>query len=573
MLSALRVENLVLIDRLELTLGPGLNVLTGETGAGKSILVDALGLVLGARAKADLVREGATEATVEALFTIDDPALGERLAAAGLPADELVVRRVVTREGRSRGYLNGRLATAAELTTATVWLVDIASQHESVALTDPATHLGYLDAFAGLVEDRGEVARAVDALREARAALRDAEARASTRAEREAFVRFQLAGIEEAAPSPGEEAALGAERARLRNADRIATAIDRSAASLDDGDASVLDALGRVATELRSAAAFDAALGALADAVEGARAELVEVSRDLSRRARDGADPGRLAIVEERLFALEKLKRLHKGTLDDVLAAAVRLRAELDALEASEDQAARLSAQVEAALEAAGALAGALSEKRARAAAELGASITAELGALGMGAAKVVVEVAPLPADADEPGYRGARLSRDGVDRIEFLIAPNKGSEPRPLRRVASGGELSRALLALKRALASVAPRGTYVFDEVDAGVGGAVAERIGAALADIAGSRQVVCITHLAQIAAFGDTHFVVEKSADGERTTSRITEVRGKARVHELARMQSGATVGAQAERAAEELLAAARPSAKRARRSPRI
>lgn len=572
MLSTLRVENLVLIDRLELTFGPRLNVLTGETGAGKSILVDALGLILGARARADLVRDGAAEATVEALFTIDDPALGERLSGAGLPGDELVVRRVVTREGRSRGYLNGRLATAAELTAAAEWLVDIASQHESVALTDPASHLGYLDAFAGLLAERGEVGRAVDSLRAALAELRDAEARASTRAEREAFARFQLAGIEEVAPSPGEELELCAERARLRNADKIATAVDRAASALDDGEASLLDGLARVVAELRGAAAFDATLAALADTVDGARAELVEITRALSRRARDGADPARLAVVEERLFALEKLKRLHKGTLDDVLAAATRLRAELAALEASDEDAARLSARVSGALAAAGALADGLSHKRKRAADELGAAITAELGALGMGAAKVVVDVAPLPADGGEPGFGGARLSRDGVDRVEFLIAPNKGAEPRPLRRVASGGELSRALLALKRALASVAPRGTYVFDEVDAGVGGAVAERIGAALADIAGSRQVVCITHLAQIAAFGDTHFVVEKSADGERTTSRITEVTGKARVHELARMQSGATVGAQARRAAEELLEAARSTAPRGRRSSR-
>ncbi|MCC6644481.1 MAG: DNA repair protein RecN [Polyangiaceae bacterium] len=570
MLSTLRVENLVLIERLELTFGPGLNVLTGETGAGKSILVDALGLVLGARAKADLVRAGAAEAAVEALFTIEDPALGARLVEAGLPADELVVRRVVTREGRSRGYLNGRLATAAELARAAEWLVDIASQHESVALTDPATHLEYLDAFAGLLAERGEVAGAVDAHRAARAALREAEARASSRAEREAFARFQLAGIEELAPVAGEEAELAAERARLRNADRIASAIDRAVAALDDGEAALTDALARVVADLRSAAAFDASLTSLADTVDAARAELAEVARDLARRARDGADPERLSAIEERLFALERLKRQHRGTLDDVLAAAARLRAELAALEGSDELAARLSATAEEALLAAGRLAVELSARRKRAADELGASITKELAALGMGAAKVVVDVAPLAPDADDPGVGGARLSREGVDRVEFLIAPNKGAEPRPLRRVASGGELSRALLALKRALSSVAPRGTYVFDEVDTGVGGAVAAQIGLALADIAASRQVICITHLAQIAAFGATHFVVEKSAEGGATTSRITELSEKQRVHELARMQSGATVGAQARRAAEELLAGARRASTRPRRS---
>jgi DNA repair protein RecN (Recombination protein N) len=575
MLATLRVRNFVLIEALELVLGPGLNVLTGETGAGKSIVVDALGLLLGGRASPDLVRHGAVEAEVEALFEI--PAGGElaaALEAAGVAHEgELVVRRVVAQGGRSRAYLNGRLCTVAELAQIGPRLVDIASQHESVALTDPATHLGYLDAFAELMTERGEIAGEVEALRELLAKAKAEAERARGRADREAFLTFQLSAIDEVAPRPGEEEELAAERGRLRHADRILDVARRGAVRLEEGEGAIADELARIAADVRAVSAFDPSLAPVADALDGARAEVVEAARTLGRHAESvEADPGRLAGVEERLFALEKLKRQHGGTLETVLAARERIGAELADLAGAESRIQELDAAYAKQLEATARHARALSKKRVAAATRLGARITSELAALGMGSAKVVVDVAPL-AGADE-GDRalavdGARLSPEGIDRVEFLIAPNKGVEPRPLRKVASGGELSRSLLALKRALAGVAPAGSYVFDEVDTGVGGAIAERIGRALADIAAHRQVLCITHLAPIAAFGSTHFVVEKGVSGDATRSTIGQVSGKARVQEIARMISGATVTDAARKAATELLSAAEtvtPTAKK-------
>jgi DNA repair protein RecN (Recombination protein N) len=568
MLATLRVRNFVLIDQLELELGPGLNVLTGETGAGKSILVDAIGLLLGGRASPDVIRHGADDAEVEALFTLSpDDAAARHLQSVGIPfRDELVIRRVVTQSGRSRAYLNGRLCTVAELASFGPLLMDIASQHESVSLTDPGTHLGYLDDFASLGAERDAVAAKFDELRALALQCQKEAELVRSRAQREAYLSFQLAAFGEVDPRPGEEDELQAERNRLRHADRIQNATGRSVGRLTDDEGAIGDELGRIVSDLRAASAYEPALDAIATTIDAARSELVEASWQISRIAeRVESDPDRLEKIDERLYALEKLKRQYGPELSDVLRERDKLQAEYDALTTSEERLAELEAQRERLLDQAGALAQALSVKRAAAASKLSDGITRELAALGMGTARVVVEVAPLQVDDREGlNFQGARLSRDGLDRVEFLIAPNKGVDPRPLRKVASGGELSRALLALKRVLADVAPAGAYIFDEVDTGVGGAVAEAIGRAMADVARHRQVICITHLAQIAAFGTTHFVVHKSVENGATRSTIVEVKNKPRVQELARMISGATVSDAARKAAVEMLRAAEPMA---------
>jgi DNA repair protein RecN (Recombination protein N) len=580
MLATLRIRNFVLIDQLELQLGPGLNVLTGETGAGKSIVVDALGLLLGGRASPDVVRPGAPEAEVEALFELDpgDPSFGQLTTLNALRGNELVLRRVVAQGGRSRAYVNGRLSTAGELAQIGPWLMDIASQHESVALTDPATHLGYLDTFAQLDAERERIGADVDALRDLVRKARQAAETARTRAERESFLRFQLGAIDEVGPQAGEDEALLGERSKLRHSSRLLDVAQRSSEALSEGESTVVDLLGRVVLDLRQAGTIDRELVPLAEALESARVEVAEASRALGRYAEGiEADPDRLQAVEERLFALEKLKRQHGPALEDVLAAASRLRQELETLSGAEAQIGELRQAYRQALARAGERARALSAKRKQAALGLSEAITRELAALGMGSANVVVEVAPLAPSASpevnelELAFEGARLGRDGIDRVEFLIAPNRGVEPRPLRRVASGGELSRALLALKRVLADGAPAGLYVFDEVDTGVGGAIADCIGRALADVAVHRQVLCITHLAPIAAFADTHFVVEKGLAADVTRSVIGEVRGKQRVQEIARMISGATVTDAARRAAVALLRDARPAAAKNAESP--
>jgi len=562
MLAQLTVRNVVLIESLVLELAPGFNVVTGETGAGKSMVVDALSLALGARARPDLVRAGAGEAEVEALFELEPGSRASaRLEAAGIPAErELVVRRVVQAEGRSRAYVNGRLCTAAQLAEVAADLCDIASQHESVSLTDPSTHVEYLDAFGKLGQERARLAEQVDALAEVVRERDEASAQERNRAEREDFLRWQLKEIEELDPRDGEETELEHERARLRHAEKLQAATSRAAERLYDGEAAMCDELARIGAELDQAAGIDGSLAPLARSVESARAELSDVARALSRYAEGvEASPERLAEVEERSFRLQKLLRKHGPATADLLAHKAAVARELASLASASERVAELDAEKARRVAEAGAAARALSRKRRDAAERLADAIGKELSQLGMGRARVIVDVSPSAGASDALMVDGARLTRAGIDRVEFLIAPNRGEEPRPLRKIASGGELSRALLALKRVLADQGPAGTFVFDEVDAGVGGAIAEVIGRSIADIARHRQVVCITHLPQIAALADAHFVVDKHEARDRTSTSVRRLGDKERVEEIARMLGGIRVGDAARKAAAELLSA--------------
>jgi DNA repair protein RecN (Recombination protein N) len=561
MLVQLTVQNLVLLEKVTLEPGPGFNVLTGETGAGKSMLVDALSLVLGGRASPEAVRAGAREAEVEALFEITPGSrVAAKLEAADIPcAGELVVRRVVMAEGRSRAYLNGRLGTVAQLAELAPDLCDVASQHESVSLTDPATHLGYLDAFGKLAAERDELATLVEGALEVSRALDAARAAEQGRAEREDFLAFQLKEIDELAPREGEDVELENERNRLRHGSKLREATSRAAFCIDEGEDAIADRLGRLSAELHAACALDGTLEAFVRAIDGARAELVEAARGLGSYAESvESNPERLAEVEERAFRLKKLLRKHGGTVAEVMRQRATLAAELEALSGAQDRIAALEAERARLLPRLVAAAGRLSEKRRAAAEKLADAIGRELGQLGMGRARVVVEVERNAASSgDALVVEGARLTRAGLDRVEFLIAPNRGEEPRPLRKIASGGELSRALLALKRVLAEKGPAGLYVFDEVDAGVGGAIAEVIGRSIAEVARHRQVLCITHLPQIAAQADVHFVVGKSEQRGRTTTTLRRLKEGERVDEIARMIGGVRVGDAARRAASEML----------------
>jgi DNA repair protein RecN (Recombination protein N) len=560
-LLQLAVRNVALIERLVLELGPGFNVVTGETGAGKSMVVDALSLVLGGRARPELVRSGTDEAEVEALFELGpDSRVAARLDAAGIPADrELVVRRVVQAEGRSRAYVNGRLCTAAQLAEAAADLCDIASQHESVALTDPSIHIEYLDAFGHLEGERALLTGQVDGLAELVRELELAAAQERGRAEREDFLGWQIREIDELGAHEGEEAELSHEWARLRHAEKLQGATRRAAERLYEGEGAACDELARITAELDHAAAIDGSLAPFARTVGSCRTELADAARGLARYAESvEASPERLAEVEERSFRLQKLLKKHGPTTADLIAHRDLLARELSSLASASDRVAQLQTEKTRRVAEVGGAARAISRKRRDAAEKLGDAIGRELFQLGMGRARVVVEVTPTAAGADALLVDGARLTRTGIDRVEFLIAPNRGEEPRPLRKIASGGELSRALLALKRVLADQGPAGTYVFDEVDAGVGGAIAEVIGRAIADIARHRQVVCITHLPQIAALADTHFAVDKTEARGRTHTSVRRLDPSERVDEIARMIGGIKVGDAARRAAAELLA---------------
>ncbi len=564
MLAQLTIANVVLIEHLVIEFHAGFNVLTGETGAGKSMVVGALALVLGGRAKPEMIRQGAKEAEVEALFEIDPKSpLAQKLEAAGIPCGpegELVIRRTVQSEGRSRAYLNGRMCTAAQLTDLSEDLCDIASQHESVSLTDSATHAAYLDAFGSLDGLRDGVSSQFDELSALAKEVERLIAAERGRAEREDFLEFQLREIDELDPRPNEEAELESERSRLRHAGRLGESTRRAAERLYEGEAAVCDELGRIASDLLAVSEIDTTLLPVARAIDAARAELADSARVLGRYAETvEASPERLNEVEERLFRLQKLLRKFGPTAVDVIAHRAQIAAELELLRGANTRITELEEERTAKLRDVAKGARELSRKRRAAAERLADAIGRELAQLGMGRARVIVDVATTAASAGEPlEVDGAKLTRGGIDRVEFLIAPNKGEDPRPLRKIASGGELSRALLALKRVLAENGPAGLYVFDEVDAGVGGAVAEVIGRAIAEVAKHRQVLCVTHLSQIAALGDVQFVVGKSETRGRTVTTVKRLTEAERVDEIARMIGGVKVGSAAKKAAEEMLA---------------
>jgi DNA repair protein RecN (Recombination protein N) len=565
MLTCLRIRDLAIIEEVELELGPGLNVITGETGAGKSILLAALKLVLGMRAGADLVRNGRDAAVVEAVFDLTrSPEWRARVAdIVGTAEDELIVRRVLRAGGRSRAYVNGHLATVSQLAALTTGLVDICSQHEHHSLVDHGSHLGYLDAFAELGEERGRMRAAWQTYREAASALDAIVARARERVEREALLRLQLSDIEALAPRVGELEELELEHDRLAHADQLASSTGHAAGRLYSDDGSLAGELSRLCANLEGIRGVDAELDPLLDRLSAAAADLEDVGRDLSDYSHSIVhDPARLVAVEERLAALERLARKH-GTLDAAIAHGEQCSAELASLQDIEhDLEALQRTRDDAAAEAIG-VARVLSAARQEAASMLGARITEELHALGMGNARVEVDMALEPAADAHLAADGARVGESGLDRVELLIAPNPGESPKPLRKIASGGELSRSLLAIKRVLAARGPRGVYVFDEVDSGVGGAIAEVIGRKLSDVSSDHQVLCITHQPQIAAYGAKHFHVSKQVVEGRTRSVATELDLAARTEELARMLGGIELTATTRAAAAELLRSAWPA----------
>ncbi len=580
MLTTLRITGFAVVDQVEVRFGPGLNVLTGETGAGKSLLVGALHLVLGGRMSADVLREGADEASVEALFELpgDHPALA-RLEAAGVPARdasgdglaELLVRRVVSRAGRGRVFVNGALCTVAILESALRGVVDVTGQHEHVSLLDAGTHLGLLDAFAGAASPGGlreryrEAYEALAALVREERALADDEGERARRAD---YLAFQLDELDSVDPAPGEDARLEQERKVLAAAARLAEAARAAEALAYGEEGSAAERIGEALRVLQDASGLDPRLEETVSLLRSAAAEIEEAGRGLSRYAGAmGGDPDRLAEIDDRIAALRALVRKHGGSLEAALLRREAMKGELAGLTGAEGRRAEVARSVaERAGEAAG-LAADLGRERRRAAKAFCSAVTEELERLAMSRCRVEVSFS-APASCIETGVH--RLGAAGAETAEMLIAPNPGEPPRSLGRVASGGELSRVLLAVKRALSRADPVRSYVFDEVDAGIGGAVAEAVGRALADVARDRQVICVTHLPQVAAFADFHARVEKRVAGGRTTTGVVPLEaGGDRCAEVARMLAGQTVTASALEHAAALISAAREPVRRGSR----
>ena len=539
MLRFLSIRNLAVIDRLEVEFEPGLSVLTGETGAGKSILVGAVGLLAGGRATSDLVRTGEEVATVEAIF---DTAAGE----------ELIVRREITAQGgRSRCFVNGTLTTSTALRELAAPLVDLHGQHEHQLLLDPSSHLDLLDAFAGFTEAREPVAEAFafwQRLKAERAALLTGEREKASRAE---FVTFQLQEIDRLAPRAGEDDELTAVRQVLANADRLQRLCADAYTSLYEGDQAALPALGAVWRKLGELAGIDDRFRPYVDARDGVKAQLEDLAFFLRSYAENiDASPGRLQEVEDRLAALDRLKRKHGASLSDVLEKAASLKEELHALEHATERAATLDTAVAAARDSYLRLAETLSEGRRLAAERFCRALEESLGELAMARTRCEVRFAP---DRGETGWTDR-----GLDAAEFFISPNTGEDPRPLARIASGGELSRIMLALKTLASVDAPGKTLIFDEVDAGIGGVVADVVGARMQRLAARVQVLCITHLPQIAAHGSTHYCIAKSVKGGRTITSVARIGDSDREEELARMIGGAAVSPAVMASAREMLA---------------
>jgi DNA repair protein RecN (Recombination protein N) len=547
MLLGLRIQNFTVVDEVEVDFGPGLTVLTGETGAGKSILVDALGLLLGGRADAGAVRAGEEEAVVEAVFQKTD-SLKERLFALGLPdtGEEVSVRRVVGRAGRGRVHVNGALAGVGVLGQLFQGLLDIAGQHAHVALFQPAFQRSLLD-------KAGKVAGAREAYRTAYLALVAVDTELSALGEaaqgeaRLDFVRFQLEEVERLAPLKDEDVALEEERRRLASVERLQTAVQEAESHLTEEGGATASA-GRARTLVEEALRHDAQLEKAVSALKAAVAELDEAAGSL-RHYLSGleADPERLAQVEERLDALRRLARKHGTDVPGLLLRALSLKAEAEALSGRTEVLEALRARRGLLEASAWEAARALRTERERAAAGLGRSVRAVLGELALKGARFRVEVAASDA-----------LGPEGADDVEFLFSANPGEPERPLHKVASGGEASRLLLGLRRVFLERDACETVVLDEADAGVGGAVADAVGRLVREVAKGRQVLCVTHLPQVAAHADTHLLVQKVLARGRVASAVTALaKGAPRVAELARMLSGVRVSAAAVQAAEALL----------------
>ncbi|GIW44370.1 MAG: DNA repair protein RecN [Candidatus Binatia bacterium] len=576
MLRSLAIRQMAVIEALDLEFAPGLNVLTGETGAGKSILIQALALLCGAKATAELIRTDAEEATVEGVFEGVRP---EGLAAHGIPAaDELVVRRVIYRNGRSRAWANGANVSTAQLASLAADIVRIYGQHEQTALLRTETHRDILDVFARADCLRDRMAAAYAEWREARERAARATELGRTYAERLELLRFQAAELCQAAVSAGEELALQAEREKLRHVEKLKRLCSESEAALDSGEGSVLQITGRVAHELADAARIDPTLSETAELVSQAQTLLREAAFELRRYAdRLDFDPERFTEVEDRLALIARLKRKYGCTADELPQVLSRIESEIAELEHSELDSDSLSRACAQKFEEARAVALELSRLRAEAARELEQKIGTELEALGMAKAtlRVVIrdqaeyQASPGPADpGKEDEWLAAKLGPHGWDDVEFHFSANPGEEPRSLARIASGGELSRVMLALKVLAAVPSQAALWVFDEVDAGIGGTVATAVGKRLRILAERQQVLCITHLPQIAAFADHHLAVAKHVRRGRTFTSARSVTGEERVRELARMLGNA--GPESERYVRELLAQTKGGPKGASRT---
>ncbi|HEX6753426.1 MAG TPA: DNA repair protein RecN [Solirubrobacterales bacterium] len=560
MLRELRIENLLLIERAELRLGKGLNAITGETGAGKTVLAHSLDLLMGGKARSGIVRPGAEEAWVEGVFDLPEglmaePEMAELAERLPEDADEVVLGRRVSAGGRTSAFVGGRAASASDLKLLGGRLLAFYGQHEHRKLTISSAQMEVLDGFAGVdhLELRERYREAHRECLRLTAELAELRERDGSRERDLDLCRYELSEIEAVAPDPAEKTELETERERLRHAEGLreaAAGAHAAALGTEEGGGGAAELLARAEALLRGAGGVDQDLDALSARLGSLTIELGDVAGGLRDYAEGlEADPGRLAAVEERLDGLDRLERKHGGSVEAVLAHAERCRAEIARLESAEERGAEAEAALAEAEASRATLAAELGKARAKAAAPLEREAAQELERLAMPGARLEVVLEPHP-DGFGPS---------GTESVELRLAPNPGLEPAPLRDAASGGEVSRVMLALS-GFGGAGGAGTLVFDEIDAGVGGKTARAVGERLRALGESRQVLCITHLPQVASQAQTHFTLEKDVSGERASATVRRLEGEGIVAEIRRMLGGEQSDEAATQHARELLAAA-------------
>ncbi|MBP1717212.1 MAG: repair protein recN [Deltaproteobacteria bacterium] len=567
MLTELTIKNFAIIDHLQIEFGPGLNALTGETGAGKSILVDAIGLILGGKASVEMIRTGAEETSIEAFFDLSTGEVAQALHRFDLEKNEgLVIRRLITRSGKSRAFLNGNAVTLGMLEEISGELVNIYGQHEHQHFLEPKRHIDILDGAGDLLSRRRSYEELYGQWRQAAGELEDWTRRQQQRRERMELLAFQSQEISRAClqePRPGEpneEETLTAERARLVHAEKLFEIAHQGFETLYGESGSVIERLKGTRQRLREGEKIDSSLSPFRQALETAVLQVEDAASSLrSYRDKIHFDPMRLEEIESRLDEIRKLKRKYGGSLEEVLAYKKKLDEERKSLETLEEKIAETQTRVDHFYRQALQSARELSQQRKKIARNLDAKVEAELADLGMGKARFQIR---LEGESPHPeGPASPPFGETGLDRVEFFLSPNPGEDLKPLAKIASGGELSRIMLALKRIFTQDSRVRTMIFDEVDAGIGGAIAEVVGRKLKDIARRHQVFCITHLAQIASYADVHYKVAKMAQRERTVVEVERLKEEGRIKEIARMLGGVKItGKTLEHAGEMLRSAA-------------
>lgn len=549
MLAELRLQNFAIIDDISINFGDGLNIITGETGTGKSLIIDAINVILGDRFTAGHAKFPGREAVVEALFEIPpDGRVAENLEKSGIagPGAELVVKRVLTEKGKNRIYVNGSIVTLGVLSEATQGLVNMFGQHEHQNLLKKNNYISYLDDFSQLRHELSEYRAAYAELAELGGKIEALEKKRLEGTEKRDYLRFQVEEIDNVSPASGEDSRLEEERTRLENSEKFSSSLRSATGLLYEGDGSAVDSMKQAASRLEEVSGLDSSLGKLRDRIGALLIEAEDVFYGLSEFAdKVEHNPVRLEEVISRLEDIKKLKRKHGGSIEEILEKRRRMESELGEIDNSDELLAELEKKRDSLRGEVLRAARSISSARKAGAGRLEELFAGEAESVGLKNSRFETE------------FEEKEISADGLDRVDFLFSANPGQKPRPVTKVASGGELSRIMLALRSFVSAGDPGSILIFDEADAGIGGVVAETIGKKIKGLSAENQVVCITHLPQVAKFADTHLLVAKSFGEGETEVSVDVLSGRRRVEEISRMLAGQSVSEKTFEVAEELI----------------